>query len=239
LRIVPEPGQSRAREVLLTLAIALLALVLFDTRILYPLRLFVVFLHELSHGLAAVLTGGSIERIELQAQEGGFCVTRGGSRFLTLSAGYLGSLAWGVALLLLGARTRLDRPVVGAMGLLTLLVTVVYVRGLFGFLFGLLAAAALLATARWLPAQASDLLLRVVGTVSCLYAVWDIASDALLRDIPGSDANALGQLTGIPGFLWAVLWIAVAVVVTGWALWYAASPHRHDPAAAQRLLPGL
>jgi hypothetical protein len=227
--------------VFVTLSIALLALGLFDTGLLYPLRLFVVFLHELSHGLAAVATGGSIERIELQAREGGLCLTRGGSRFLTLNAGYLGSLIWGAALLLLGARTRLDRPIVAGLGLLTLAVTLVYVRGLFGFLYGLAAGAGLLATARFLPDAASDLLLRVVGTVSCLYAVWDIASDALLRDIPGSDADALGRLTGIPGAVWAVLWVGAALVVTALSLVWAAGsgppPSRSVPGPAPGPLP--
>ncbi len=33
---------------------------LWDTRIVYPLKIFVVFLHELSHGIAAIL-GSSYE----------------------------------------------------------------------------------------------------------------------------------------------------------------------------------
>ena len=38
---------------------------LWDTRIIYPLKIFVVFLHEVSHGIAAVVGGGSIARIEI------------------------------------------------------------------------------------------------------------------------------------------------------------------------------
>jgi hypothetical protein len=220
LKAAPSAGgrEAAVRGALVTAAVALAALVFWDTLLVYPLKILVVLLHEISHGLAAVATGGVIERIELSANEGGVCVTRGGSRFLILSAGYLGSLAWGALLLVVGARSSLDRPVVGALGLGLLAVTVIYVRTLFGFAYGVLAGAALVGVAVALPAAASDALLRLVGVVSCLYVVRDIASDLLLRDVPGSDANALAQLTGIPGVVWGGVWIVAACLVVALAL---------------------
>ena len=59
---------------------------LWDTGLVYPLKVFVVLLHEVSHGLVAIMTGGTIDRITLSAQEGGACYCPGGSAFLTLSA---------------------------------------------------------------------------------------------------------------------------------------------------------
>ena len=41
-------------------------------------------------------------------REGGYCKTIGGSRFVILSAGYLGSLLWGGLILIGASRTRLD-----------------------------------------------------------------------------------------------------------------------------------
>lgn len=74
-----------------------------------PLKILVVFLHELSHAMTAVFTGGDIISISVSPAEGGEAWTRGGSRFLTLSAGYLGSLLIGLALLWVALRTNLDR----------------------------------------------------------------------------------------------------------------------------------
>lgn len=207
-----------ARHLAVPVTAGVLALVLWDSFIVYPFKIFVVFLHELSHGLAAVATGGSIERIELSVEQGGLCVTRGGWSFLISSAGYLGSLAWGAFLLVVASRSRLDRPIVALMGLSTLAVTLLYLRSLFGFAYGLLAGTLLLAVAAFLPSLASDLLLKVVGVVSCLYAIWDILSDVLLREVPGSDAHALGEMTGIPASFWGVLWAGIAMAVTGYAL---------------------
>jgi hypothetical protein len=194
-------------------AVALVTYALWQSPLLLPLKLFTVFLHETSHGLAAVASGGSIERIELSADQAGLCVTRGGSRFLVASAGYLGSLGFGLALLWLGARSRYDRALVAMLGAATLALTLGYVRTAFGFAYGLAAGLALLAVAAWLPAEASDLVLRVLGTVSALYAIWDVAADVLLRDVPGSDAHALAELTGLPAPLWGLAWIGVSLVL--------------------------
>ena len=70
---------------------------LWDTPAVYPLKVFVVLFHEISHAMIAVATGGTIERIVLDPDQGGACYCPGGNAFLTLSAGYLGSLAWGGA----------------------------------------------------------------------------------------------------------------------------------------------
>lgn len=67
---------------------------LWNTPIVYPVKIFVVLLHEISHAAVAVATGGSIQSIEINPLEGGACYCPGGNAFLTLSAGYLGSLAW-------------------------------------------------------------------------------------------------------------------------------------------------
>jgi hypothetical protein len=99
------------------------------------------------------------------------------------------------------------------LGAATLALTLGYVRTAFGFAYGLAAGLALLAVAAWLPAEASDLVLRVLGTVSALYAIWDVAADVLLRDVPGSDAHALAELTGLPAPLWGLAWIGVSLVL--------------------------
>ena len=57
-------------RILLPLALGVAAVLLWDTVVAYPFRVFVVLLHEISHGLAAVLTGGRIVSIGLSVDEG-------------------------------------------------------------------------------------------------------------------------------------------------------------------------
>jgi Peptidase M50B-like len=206
------------RPLLLPLGIATAALVLWDTFVVYPFRLFVVFLHEISHGLAAVLTGGAIESIGLSFDEGGVCRTRGGWPFLILNAGYLGSLLWGALFLVLGERRTRARSVIAAIGVFTLAVTLIYVRTLFGFGYGLATGLALLAVASRLRPAVSEVLLAAIGATSALYAVWDVASDVLLRHSGESDAAALAQLTGLPAGVWGVVWIALSLAVLAWVI---------------------
>ncbi len=200
------------RRLLLPLALGVAFVLLFDSPVVYPFRIFVVFLHEVSHGLAALLTGGHVVSIAISPDEGGVCLTRGGWPFLILNAGYLGSLLFGALFLLLGARRRNAAPVLAAVGLVTLVAALVYVRSWFGFVYCLLAGLALLVVAIWLPAGASEVLLAAIGAMSALYAVADIASDAIVRHSSASDAAQLARATGLPEVLWGVLWIAASLL---------------------------
>ncbi len=200
------------RRLVLPLVFGLLFVVLFDSPFVYPFRLFVVFLHEISHGLVAVATGGAIVSIAISPDEGGVCLTRGGWPFAVLNAGYLGSLLFGALFLLLGARRRIAALVVAAIGAFTLLATLLYVRSVFGFAYCLLMGLALLVVATKLPGEVSEVVLAAIGAMSALYAVADMTSDAIVRHVAASDASQLAQATGLPAVFWGVVWIVASIV---------------------------
>ena len=190
---------------------------LWDTPAVYPLKVFVVLLHEISHAIVAVATGGTIERIVLDPDQGGACYCPGGNAFLTLSAGYLGSLAWGALLISAGQMKRINsRWLTGAVGLLVVGLTLAYVRSSFGFWFGLAFGSVLFLGALRLSAAVNQGILLTLGLTSCLYAILDIKSDVLDRPELRSDAAMLGELTGIHTIAWGGLWIAVAVLASAW-----------------------
>ncbi len=191
---------------------------LWDTAAIYPLKIFVVMLHEISHGIASLVTGGVIERIVLDPYQGGACYCGGGNAFVTLSAGYLGSLFWGVVLLAAtGVRRVPNQLLVFLVGALVLLLTGLYVRNGFGLFFGLAFGAALMVAGRKLGSGASRVLMTALGLTSCLYAILDIKSDVLDRPHLESDAAMLADITGIPTMTWGIVWISVAVIVSALA----------------------
>lgn len=203
------------KELAALLAAVAVIYLLWETPVVYPLKILVVFFHELSHGLAAVLTGGSIVRVELVPEQGGLCVTQGGSRFLTLSAGYLGSMVWGAVLFVVASKTDADKGLTGFVGILLLTVGLLYVRPFlgFGFVFCLITGAAILAVAAYASRVVCDWLMRIVGLTSCLYVIPDIYSDTISRAELRSDARMLAEITGIPTQAWGALWIIAGLVV--------------------------
>jgi hypothetical protein len=204
----------RRSEITSLAVIAVLVAVFWETPAVAPLKILVVFFHELSHAAAALATGGEVLEIQISVDEGGSCLTAGGNRFLTYSAGYLGSLVWGGTLLVLATRTRHDKQIAVALGLALVGAALWQVRPFdsFGFAFGRGAGIALTIAPRFLPHGVVDYLLKLIGVVSCLYAVLDIKSDILDRPGEVSDASMLAQHTGVPTLVWGAAWIVVAVV---------------------------
>lgn len=101
---------NRTRPTLLKILLALgiffvvKYLVPYGNTILYPINLLVTFLHEFGHAMGAVLTGGSVDAIQINSDGSGFCRTGGGLRAIVLMGGYLGSAVFGNLLLYIGLR---------------------------------------------------------------------------------------------------------------------------------------
>src|SRR5215510_6809091 len=80
----------------------------------YPFRIFVTFIHEGGHALAALITGNSVESLSVAMNASGETyTTQGGliSQVFISSAGYLGSMAFGALLLVLIRRAIAARLV--------------------------------------------------------------------------------------------------------------------------------
>ncbi len=212
-------------------------LLLWNTPLIYPVKIFTVFLHELSHGLAAVLSGGRIVSIEITADQGGLATTSGGWPLLIASAGYLGSMLLGGLILLAAARTRADRMISLFIALTVAAVTVLYVRNLFGFFFSLAFAAAMAALGRWGGAALNDFVLRLLGLTSILYVVVDIYSDLIVRTVPGSDASAMSRLLFGPPWMWGMLWLLLAIGAASGFLWLSLRPSSPGPRGKEGISP--
>jgi hypothetical protein len=205
------------KSALILAAIFVVVWVLWDTPIVYPIKIFVVCLHELGHAVAALLTGGQVVSIQIFPDEGGVTLTRGGWPFVILSAGYLGSLLAGGVLLYLSSHRRWGQGLMVALAMLIAVSTLLFFRNFFAVAYGLLAAAAMFFSAYRLPNTLNFYVAQFIAVASCLYAVLDIRSDlfagAHVESGVVNDAVALSQLTGIPSIIWAVLWMIISLVV--------------------------
>ena len=202
----------RAHWPLLLLALAVAAL--WSTPILLPLKLLVVFFHELSHLAAALLTGGRGHALSLTPHMGGMLLSQGGNRFVILSSGYLGSLLIGLGLFLGALHGRYDRWLTAGLGATMLVVAALYVRDAFALVFCVTTGTVLMITAFWLGRAASDFLLRLIGLTSMIYVPLDIFSDTLARAGLRSDARLMAEEIGGLSVMWGAIWLTLSL----WAI---------------------
>src|SRR5579859_70249 len=113
--LAPDRVTAARRRLLLAVAGFVVFLIVWQSgalvNLLYPLRLFVSLVHELGHGLTAILTGGKFLNFQVFPDGSGLAYTAGGSGFLVPQMGYLGAALFGALLLALTNRVRDVRPV--------------------------------------------------------------------------------------------------------------------------------
>lgn len=201
------------RHMTVLLVMFLTTMFLWNSAIIHPFKVFVVMAHELSHGLAAILTGGRIERIQIDPNLGGVCYTVGGIRGIILSAGYLGSMLVGSILLAVASRTDLDKLLSVGFGILLLWVTIRYVTNQYGQAFGIMGGSFMVIIGIWGSLMFNELFWQYIGLTSILYAVLDIYDDTIHRNISESDAGRFAEHFGLTTVFWGWVWMIIAIVV--------------------------
>lgn len=224
--MIPRSGPRPNRSAVTTLLLACTATVAlwfvpFASVLLYPLRLFVTFIHEGSHALVATLTGGVAEKIVVLPDASGFTLTSGGWEIPIVMAGYLGAAAYGAGMLAVARRPVLARGILGLSGAIIVLLDTLLVRNGFGFGWGLVIAAGLIAAAMRLPTRAAEMTAMFLGVQCVVNALFDLKTLIGLSasaDGPVSDAVLMSQLVPLPPLIWATAWSALALAILGAAL---------------------
>lgn len=201
------------KQILIIAGLMAAIFLLWNYPVLYPLKLLVVFFHESSHALMTVATGGSVETLVIDPMQGGHVISVGGDRFLTLSAGYLGSLVWGVVIYLIAVRTRLDKAMMILLGVIVIAIAVFFIREMFALAFAGVTGVILILMGWKLPMEVNDLVLRVIGMTNMIYVPYDIYSDTIARSELASDAFMLAEEFGGATWLWGGVWLVVSLVL--------------------------
>lgn len=204
------PRRLNLRRLSLFLVVAGVSVFFWLTPALYPLKIFVVFIHETGHALATVLTGGRVVSMVVTPWESGYVEHVGGNPLLIAAAGYIGSALFGGVMLMLAGRQQWTTTVLAALALLFGIVSLWFVRNTFGFCFGL-GTAAVFAVLAWRRFPGASYLVDVLAVMSSLYALYDL-SDFLLLGAT-TDAVLLARITYVPAFVWALLWSAMSLLV--------------------------
>ncbi len=216
-----------------TLGVALLASLLlwnlpFGGVLLYPFKLLATWLHELTHGLAMIITGAGLDHVLVYRDTSGLAYAKSsvdalGSAAIA-AAGYMGTALWGALLLVVtpdARRARWALVVLGALLGLTALLVVAPTGN--GDTFGQWAVAGMglaVAACALFPPRWRLLVAHFVAAQSCINALLDIR--VLLRPsqvvngiaVQMSDAHSMALMTFGTTDTWAVWTWAVA-----WLVW--------------------
>jgi Peptidase M50B-like len=205
----------------------------------YPFRIFVTFIHEGGHALAALITGNSVESLSVAMNASGETYTTNGgmwSQMLVASAGYLGAMSFGALLLVLIRRAVGARLVLAGSSLLIFALTVIFgvVKPVFagswsslsGVPFTLFAGIALsvglFLVARFASLRVATFVVSLLAVQCVLNALLDLKtvfflSSPLAASVP-NDAVNMARATGIPAIVWAIIWIVAAFGILSIAL---------------------
>ena len=226
-------GIADRREVR-TLALALLVSLLlwnvpFGSYLVYPFKLLATWLHELSHGIAMLITGAGFDRMVIYRDTSGLAYARSAvgpfASSVIAAAGYMGTPLWGAVLLVATPDARRARQALLVLAVL-LVATAIFVVAppANGDTFGIYATAATggvyAICAFALPARWRVMVAHFIAAQSCVNALLDIR--VLLRPsqvvdgivAPNSDAQNMAQMTFGTTATWAVWTWAIA-----WLLW--------------------
>jgi hypothetical protein len=202
----------------------------------YPFRIFVTFIHEGGHAIAALLTGNSVQSLSVAMNASGETYTTEGgliSQVFIASAGYLGSMAFGALLLVLIRKAIAARIVLLSSAVLIFALTLIFglIKPVFSFnawsgipftLFaGTLISLGLVLIAKFASARTAMFFVSFLAVQCVLNALFDLKTVFFLSSpfaaaVP-TDAVNMARATGLPAILWAAIWIALALGI----LWFA------------------
>lgn len=201
---------------------------------LQPINTFIAAVHELSHALACILTGGTVAGMTIVgdgAGHGGLTFCSGGIQQIYAQAGYMGTALFGCLLIILGRMPKISKGVLFTMGVcfgiasLTFMFgTVLHgniIQGVLSMISGLLMAGAFIIVSLRFNAYWANLILLFIGVQTGLNAVNSITW--LFNPAGSSDADAMFAMTGVPSIVWSSFWLLFAVSTLGATLWWSAN----------------
>lgn len=244
---IAQDARPQVRTLLVAAALTVvLWFIPFAEILTYPFRIFVTFIHEGGHALAAFVTGNEVHSLSVALDGSGEVYsTHGGlfSQLLVSSAGYVGAMAFGALLLMLIRRAFAARMVLVGSAALILLLTVAYgffsplLHGSwpspFTILAGVVLPVGLIAAARFASPRVASFLVSFLAVQCILNAVFDLKTVLFMSVASNAqtDAANMARATGIPAFFWALIWIGLACMILSMAL-RAYSVSRHRPSQA-------
>jgi len=200
--------------------------------IVLPLQYLNTHLHELSHALAAVFSGGSVDTIHVFADGSGVTQASISHPVIVGSAGYVGSSLIGAAIIVASRDERSARRSLLAVFGLLLIECLLWLRGdAIGMTSGFSYMLLFLFLGLNLRGRLAVFAAQFVGLQQCLNALQAVLVllNPRILAFTDSDATILKDATGVPAILWSSGWALLSVTLMVLAFLSAWSKPRDRP----------
>ncbi len=202
---------QKRTEIAVLLAVAFVAVLFWNSVVIYPVKLFVVALHEISHAIVTIFTGGSVIGMDVNSGLYGTVNSEGGNEFLIASSGYIGSLIWGFFIFISADKKRLNLILSTALSVILLLFIANFFKDSVSIVILLIYVILFYAMPRYFPPAVNYWFARVLGLLSSLYVLFDIKEDLFTKEYLATDADKLAIITTVPAIYWSIFWFAVTI----------------------------
>ncbi len=207
--------------------------------LIYPIKIFAIFLHYLSHGIVAIITGGHVVRLRFFSMYESltsschfgcvFSTYNWFSHILAASAGYLGNIFFGCLMLYISIRKNWDKTVNTIIGIIMLLITLFIASSIlnasiknlhnidivttsFMILFG----SFMILSGTKFSDKINTFILRYLGIVSCLYVFFEMPKNIFITT-PNDGYQCNAQVAGLLGMPFlsktiCIIWLLLSIL---------------------------
>jgi len=198
-------------ELSILFIILIISFLFWDTYLLFPLKLSIVLLHELSHGITAIVTGGKIIGINLGLDLSGKCEIDGGSSILISASGYLGSFTAGAMFVYATHNRIIGKWLLIITASTIFFLSVLYLKGGLMVFLSVLFSSFIFLSSFYLSNKIISFIIKVFGFLSCVYVLFDIKEDILTRTAAFSDASILSDQLNISALIIGITWLIISL----------------------------
>lgn len=191
------------------------AWLVYNTPYIYvPFKWFETYFHELSHGIAALLAGGSVDRLALNF-DGSGTIFFSDLKMPGLVAffGYFGAFIWGAAVYLAASSLKKFSSICAAsIAVLVLVTAAMWIRDIQSAIVALTILSVLVLLVKVKRLKLAHLGLRFIGIYVIVAAMYSPLMQ-LFAQSAKTDALVLREMTWIPEIFWIAVWMLSGILI--------------------------
>ncbi|MFA6200591.1 MAG: M50 family metallopeptidase [Bacteroidales bacterium] len=207
-------------KIFLIVAIAFILMVIRIKNVGIAFRSINTLIHELSHAIMALLTGGDVTEIKLNDNASGSCTTKSKGKFKTFlvsSAGYISSALFSL-LLFYSLGKEWNQYFFYLFLSISVIALIFWIRNAYGIIWTLTFASlnfALILIPYAIPKYSNHILLifGLLIAIDNLLACLTLLYISIVTPKKAGDATNIAKTTKIPAFFWSLLFLAITLYI--------------------------